>query len=303
MYLNYITVQVKRGKRLIVHVHNPTLAWVALIIKVFCPKIVFVGNLHTDWRFLKLRHKIGMNLLARVSKHLICVSDACKTSIPPRLRQKLIATRRVSVIRNGIDSKKLERYRTQFDSHFVGKSPTVAIVVARMVEAKNCFYILDILAQTAAIDRLIWFGDGIQKAEIVNRIKGLGIQSRVTLMGNRQREEVFKELAAGSLYLSASKWEGIGVANLEAAALGCPVFLSKIPPHDEIAKTLDICTYPLNDVAAWTKAINTHINSSKSKKRAENLRISGIIQTRFDLRYSILKYLDVYFEVSRSSYV
>ena len=287
----------RQGKCLVVHIHNPTLSWLALIIKVLCPKIVIVGNLHNDWGFLKLHHRIGMHLLAKTSHHLICVSKASKDSIPARLSKELKAGRRISVIQNGIDSDKFRNYvanQILLDSISDPPPKKIAVVVARMVEQKNCFFLLDIVAQTKAIDHLIWFGDGSQRNEIVARIKMLGIESRVSLRGNRKREEIFKELSGGALYLAASKWEGIGVANLEAAALGCPIYLSEIPPHIEIAKILGISTYPLNDVNAWTNAITNFIKSSNSRTRSNNLNIAKITQDHFSLNKAVKKYIDIY---------
>ena len=73
----------------------------------------------------------------------------------------------------------------------------------------------------------------------------MGLENRIELRGIQPRRDVFKALSRSSIYIAASKWEGIGVANIEAAALGCWTFLSTIPPHEEIANLLNIPTYTI----------------------------------------------------------
>ncbi|MDA3831862.1 MAG: glycosyltransferase [Spirochaetales bacterium] len=228
------------------HIHNPTLSLIGLLLKLAFPRLKIVGNLHTDRSFLKAHHRLGVSLLARISHHFICVSRACAASIPEAVRGRLSNNERLSVILNGIDSRLMAEYvlrhkdKLQFISGHCMAKEKVAIVVARMVPAKNCLFVLRLLSETPSIDRMIWFGDGSLRKVIEVEIDRLGLGSRIEIKGNRPRSEVFQALVDASLYISASKWEGIGVATLEAAALGCWPVLSDIPAHKEIADLLDI---------------------------------------------------------------
>ena len=49
--------ETRRGGILIIHIHNPVLSLVGLVAKLIFPRIKIVGNLHTDWCFLKIWHK------------------------------------------------------------------------------------------------------------------------------------------------------------------------------------------------------------------------------------------------------
>lgn len=288
---------------LLIHVHNPALSWLALFVKILCPKIRVVGNLHSDWSFLKRRHRLGLNILARISHHFICVSRASMNSVPVRLRARLQREGRLSVIKNGIDSQAMELYmleRMRQDSASFVRQNDTAVVVARMVEPKNCLFVLRILAATSAISRLVWFGDGIQRKEIESEIIRLGIGQRISLLGNRPRDDVFRELSEDSLYISASKWEGIGVANLEAAALGCWPFLSSIPPHQEIADTLGIGTYPLDDVAKWTEAIEAYLALPILERQAMQSKLSETARRIYDIKNMVAAYINVYRKLGES---
>lgn len=295
-----------RNRRLVIHVHNPVLAWLAAIAKFTAPNIAVVGNLHTDWACLGVRHRIELRLLAVISRHFICVSNACMRSIPPRIRSAMQSANKVSVIKNGIDARSMTAYSAaNVVCHAADgeQAQFNAAVVARMVEAKNCLFVLRILAQSPVIRRLTWYGDGPLRDTIAREIRRLGIESRIVLLGTRPRDEVFAGLMNSEIYLSASSWEGIGVANIEAAALGCQPFLSKIPPHDEIAESLGIETYPLDDVSAWIEAINRYVATPVALRMDMRLRMADTARRVYDIDASVRHYIDIYRNVIRNSYV
>lgn len=292
------------GRMLIIHIHNPMLALIGVLAKLVFPHIKIVGNLHTDWKYLMLRHKLGLGILARISNRFIAVSCASKNSIPASLKSRMEREGRLAVILNGIDPKQMGSNGSRIDSRSVAVSHAhnstkkVAIVAARMVSAKNCLFILRVVAHTRVIDRLIWFGDGDLHGEIESEIFRLGIGSRVDLRGCCPRNEVFQAMASGDIYLSASKWEGIGVANLEAAALGCWPFLSKIPPHDEIAAILDIPTFPHSDLSTWVKGIEDYFSLPLDKRLHMRNALAVKARDAFDLEDSVSKYIDLYRELA-----
>jgi len=282
------------GELLIVHIHNPLVSLVGFVAKLFFPQIKIVANLHTDWSCLLPRHKLGLHLLATISNRFISVSEASQNSIPFLLRERLKRNGQLVIIHNGIDPKKIGCVNVVRETTH---TETVAIVVARMVTPKNHSFILQLFAKTPELHKLVWYGDGDLRPNIEDEIKRLGIHSRVELKGRRPRSEVLNGLAKGSIYLSASKWEGIGVANLEASALGCWPFLSKIPPHDEIALMLGFETYPLNDLEKWRLAIIEYLTKSTSIKMDMREMLVNKTLSKFDLEKSVSRYLEVYNEL------
>jgi len=163
-----------------------------------------------------------------------------------------------------------------------------------MVPQKNCFFAIDILAKSKCIEKLIWIGDGIQRESILQYAKELGVAPKLELMGIISRKQVYDVLNNSSIYIAPSKWEGIGVANLEAAALGCIPFLSDIPPHQEIATNINIKTYSLKESESWANDIDCIFGVPFKEDRHKRDEISRITMKKYNLDNAIQKYIEIY---------
>ena len=73
---------------------------------------------------------------------------------------------------------------------------------------------------------LLLVGDGEQRAKLEQRAKELNIADRVHLAG--WRPDVLEILAASSLLVLPSKWEGMPNVVLQAMALGLPVLATSV---------------------------------------------------------------------------
>lgn len=256
LYLVYRFSRYSRLKErnLLLHSHAPTLFWIPILVGVIFRNVALVANLHNEWSCMRWYQQVGLTLLACVSRKLICVSKSISKSIPSRLRYRLVARDAVEAIPNGIPS--LEMDQSFPVAEFKRKRFPDVVVVARMVEQKNPELVLSIFHSLSCARNLVWYGDGALRNRVEARVKALGLENRVVLKGLRPRYEVTACLAESAVYLACSRWEGIGVANIEAAAMGAKVFMSDILPHREIAQELGVITYPLDDAQAWISAID-----------------------------------------------
>jgi glycosyltransferase involved in cell wall biosynthesis len=277
-----------RGQTLVLHVHSPVLGFLAVIMRLLCPKMRVVTNLHNEWCFFRWHQKIGLQLLSLVSDRFVTVSKAIGNTMPKKVSKRLYSKRALYAIPNAIESRRLEKIRGQ------NSRPDTAVVVARMVPQKNCLFIIQLIARTPSIKNLIWYGTGPEKEQIAVEVERLAIGERVIFRGVRPRDDVFQALADSSIYIAASKWEGIGVANLEAAALGCYPFLSTIPPHEEIAEALGIKTYPLDDMDAWINAIEAFLNLTVTEQGQKRRIIADATRRNYDLDLAVSKYIEIY---------
>jgi len=281
----------QKNQNLILHIHNPSLAPIAIFTKIICPGIIIIANLHTDWRFLRPHQRFLLGELARCSNRFITVSEAIVQTIPPRILNKLKRFNRLVSISNGIDSIALG----SMDGLSRNKrEPGTAIVVARIVPAKNASYVLDILEASSSLKKIIWLGGGPQMEFLQEEVQRRGLEDQIELRGQCTRQKVFESLSRASVYISASLWEGIGVANLEAAALGAYPFLSAIPAHKEIAETLGFSTFPLDNPGAWALGIEEFLKLPEDKKEERRNSLREKVLMIYDIRQIIGRYIDVY---------
>jgi glycosyltransferase involved in cell wall biosynthesis len=281
----------RRRQNLLVHVHNPSLALIAVLARIFSPNLRIVGNLHNDWPHFNRKQKSSLWLLGRTSAAFITVSEALVSNIPLGLRVSLRKRNALFSIRNGIPS---EEFDNAYPVDGMKRRNRDVVVVARMVPQKNVEMILEVFSQLRHADRLIWFGDGPQRADVVELIEQYGIKHRVVLKGIQPRVEVLAALANSSAYLACSRWEGIGVANMEAAAMGCFPFLSKISPHEEIGRLLSISTFPLGGIVQWVDALDAWLAQDEVARMEKAKRLAITAREKCNLVTAVELYLQVY---------
>lgn len=285
----------KKGRGLIIHAHTPSLAvvlWVALFLN---PNVSLVHTIHNEWGKFSTLQKLWLRLLCSISKQSICCGDAVYDTVPGIVRQKLTMRNAICVVPNGIRSDALNKSHPI--SNLQRDRRSNVVVVARMVPQKNVSAIIDIFTKLKNANKLIWFGDGAKRSTVEEAIRNENIDDRVVLMGNRPREEVLNELSQSSIYLSCSLWEGLSVADLEACALGCMPFMSRIPQHDEIAKQLDFATYPLEDYRLWISDIDEFLLQDTVFRQAITKAMAKKTRHIFDLNCSVDRYGRIYAEL------
>jgi glycosyltransferase involved in cell wall biosynthesis len=290
--LNLIRQEKKQSRKVILHVHNPNLAWLAFLILGLSTDIKVCGNLHNEWSGFSVFQRISLRLLALISSAFICVSEDIAKKIPNDVRTRFLQKKTIFSVRNGIFALDLDQaYPVALLEN--ERFPDV-VVVAKMEPQKNVDLIIDVFSRLKNARKLIWFGTGSEHKKIVGLAKKLNIEERIVLKGVRPRSEVFDALKKSAVYLACSRWEGIGVANIEAAAMGCYPFLSSIGPHEEIAGMLGFCTYPLDNADLWAKKIDAFlcVEGAERNRRARDL--AELTRSTFDFDGRISEYKKIY---------
>lgn len=81
--------------------------------------------------------------------------------------------------------------------------------------------------QTAPNARLWLLGDGPHRAQLTSQANALGLGESVTFWGSQFGDDKLRLLQACSVFVHASRYEGLPVAVLEAASLGIPCLVSE----------------------------------------------------------------------------
>jgi glycosyltransferase involved in cell wall biosynthesis len=133
----------------------------------------------------------------------------------------------------------------------------------------------------------------------MQKVERLGLQQKVQLTGMVARDKVFEYFTRADLFVSASWGEGLPVAVMEAMACGCPVVLSNIPPHREIAEGVDFI--PLlkpNDVTGFAQEIKKFREMSVSERAVIGQKCRKLIEDRFSLPIMHAGYQEIYAKIT-----
>jgi glycosyltransferase involved in cell wall biosynthesis len=128
----------------------------------------------------------------------------------------------------------------------LSNSATVVIGVGRLCPQKNFAATLQALAamtKRASIADLhcLICGDGEERGQLQTRVRELGLEGIVHLMG--ARTDLQSLLGASDVFLSTSRHEGMPLSVLEALSAGLPCVLSDIQEHHELAGSMPGCAF------------------------------------------------------------
>lgn len=144
-------------------------------------------------------------------------------------------------IPNGIDTKRFQfdpegRETVRRELGLEGK--LVIGNVGRLCYQKNQAFLLDVFAQVVKRNPdscLLLVGEGEDKPLLIRKARNLGIDSRVIFYGLSSRTEQL--LWAMDAFVFPSRFEGLGIAAVEAQAAGLPVLCSEyIPLETEVTE-------------------------------------------------------------------
>ena len=146
-------------------------------------------------------------------------------------------------------------------------------MVCRLSEEKIIPFALEVLKEVRKKmpdARLVIAGSGPEEEKIREKIRQLGLQDSVTLLG--RREDVARLYQAFDVLLMPSIHEGFPVVAVEAMAAGLPILLSA-----SITRELDFYSalqyLPLNGPEPWASAIENRdpdLNRELGRQEVKN---------------------------------
>jgi len=105
---------------------------------------------------------------------------------------------------------------------------------------------------------------GVELAELQAEIEKQGIVGSVTIVESPSDEELSALISRSKLFVSASTYEGFGLAAVEAASAGLYPLLSSIPPYHAIVERLGYGTlFDFADPQSWDDGDSRLMNDLK----------------------------------------
>lgn len=271
----------------VIHVHAPQTG--ALVILALLGTLQ-IGRIHKKLVYTvqdsfydyKPRNQAMMVVALAGFRRIIFCSRAAYESLPRVL--KWLVRKRWRVVQNAAD---FERIDQALGAGTVPRDPTrfTVIAVGRLEPVKDHTTLLEAFAAIADdAARLVIVGAGSRESEVEATIAELGLGDQVEMTGLIPRDDVFLRCAASDVLVSTSLGEGLPVAVIEAMATGCPVILSDIPPHREVADGEDfIPIVPTGDVAGFAEAIRSFRKLPEAEHQELGRRSRAHVHARFSL--------------------
>jgi glycosyltransferase involved in cell wall biosynthesis len=281
----------------IIHAHSPHvgfLFWAATLFGYRKYAHSTVTTVHDSYEDFKLRNRLMFLPVFASFRRVICCSRSSFESFPTLYKR--LAGKRLTYVTNGLDIARVDRTASKARRVYPRKSDFTVIAISRLVEVKNPFTALEAFGQSAdPLNRMVYLGAGPLHETLVSKTRQMALKHRVEFTGMVPRERVFEYLLNADLFISTSRGEGLPVAVLEAMACGCPVVLSDIPPHREIAEQVDFI--PLvkpDDATGFAREINWFRVMPAAERAAIGQKCRALVEARFSLTAMQAGYLEIY---------
>lgn len=223
--------------------------------------------------FLHRLRNAPLNAIGKMyaTDRLACSEDAGKF---------LFGSKPFTVIRNGIPIEQFA-YDTGINSalraeYGIPMDAPVIGCVGRMVKQKNYPFAVKVFAQflrKRPDAKLVFIGDGTDRAELEQAIHDEGVTSFVLLLG--VREDINRLYSMLDVFFMPSLYEGLPVSCVEAQASGLPCVYSTDVPHESDITQTGLFVDRTADISQWVTALERAMNGGRLTGNPEVLSARG----------------------------
>lgn len=219
----------KQEKPGVVHAHLPHAAWMARWSRLATPVRVVVDTLHSSSTGTGVR-RMGYRLSDWLSNEVTAVSHAVAAA---HLAAEMAA--KITVIPNGVDMDAWRpdaAARAAVRGELAIENEFLWFAAGRLEPVKDYPTLLAAMAQLPSTARLVIAGTGPLEEQLRGLASQLCLQSRVRFLGFEQ--DVRRWMQAADGFVLSSRWEGLPMALLEAAACALPAVATDVPGTREV---------------------------------------------------------------------
>ncbi|MBT5407064.1 MAG: glycosyltransferase family 4 protein [Gammaproteobacteria bacterium] len=293
-YLKIIFNKLIKGSYNIIHAHSPHVGILLLIVYLIIPKqkrIPKVFSVHYSFGHLSFRNKLLLIPIFILFDKIIFCGRASLNSFPSVY--KYLIKNKCEVIYNGVNTKGISINRNNAN---VIKETFDIIVVSRLEKFKNVDKIID--AITTINDKNITLriaGDGSYRHCLETKIIESPFKSNIIILGEIARHEVISNLVSSDLYISMSSSEGFPVSVLESLVCECPVVLSNIEPHLDLADGKDfINIVDIDNLDELIEIILKFKNMDQTKLYQIRNKCNEFVKNKYSGSTMQKKYINIY---------
>lgn len=288
---------IKRRKYDIVEVNTGSIPILGIVSAILSKNrsstvILHTHNTHENNYKNILQKIIFFPFMKKADYYFACSMKAGYDTFPRQVHKKItLIPNAINVHKYKFDMEKRKRIREKLgiDNQFVVGH------VGAFAKQKNHYFLIEIFEKMCAITRdcvLLLVGDGELNDKIRQQVRVKKIEDRVIFYGTSNSVEEI--LCAMDVFCFPSKWEGLGIAVIEAQANGLPVLASSVLP-EEAAITDRYKTYELSKAPEkWAKELMCMKREAESTE--DNVKVAESI---FNLSNSVQYLEQVYTESQR----
>ena len=277
----------------VVHAHLPHAAWMARWSRLATPVRVVVDTLHSSSTGTGVR-RMGYRLSDWLSNEVTAVSHAVAAA---HLAAEMAA--KITVIPNGVDMDAWRpdaAARAAVRGELAIENEFLWFAAGRLEPVKDYPTLLAAMAQLPSTARLVIAGTGPLEEQLRGLASQLCLQSRVRFLGFEQ--DVRRWMQAADGFVLSSRWEGLPMALLEAAACALPAVATDVPGTREVivhggTGWLAAQGDPRGLAEAMTRLMHTSLDGRKTigeqaRQRAFDSFSLELALTRWEALYSDL---------------
>lgn len=217
---------IRRERPDMLHTHLAHAAFLARWSRLVAPVPVVIDTLHSAWPGPAGR-RFGYRISRWLPDRVTAVSRAVAEA---HLRANMVTRRTLTIVPNGVDTGNF-RPDTEMRAavrHELGLSGEFLwLTVGRLEPVKDYPTLLQAMTGVAERGRLLIAGDGAMRGELLRLTARLGLQDRVRFAGFDPDVKRWMQAADG--FVLCSRWEGLPMALLEAAACALPMIATDVP--------------------------------------------------------------------------
>lgn len=256
----------------------------ALAVKLFGAPAVHIATAHNVYPD---KHRLGC-----WPATTICVSNAAERYV----REHSHARTRVIV--NGVRRPESRTSRNDL-RRTLGISPDAIVIVnvGRLSEQKAQYLLIEAFARLVGREpsqplHLLLVGEGELRDRCAKLVAELALQDVTTFTG--ARDDVFDLLAASDIFALSSRWEGLGLVLVEAAACGLPLVAFEVGGVGEaVDNGVNGLMVAPQDTAAMAETLH-RLALDKALRARMGAAGKALFESKFSLDRCIRATADVY---------
>lgn len=292
--LRYLDIYIGQGRFDIVHVHLfPALYYGSILKRFRYESVPFIYTEHsTDNR---RRHRKWLRPAEKwiyaPYEYTVSISEDTRSELIKWIGASKETKRKFPVINNGVpldEYRNAKPYERRKIHPQIGNKDVLLCMTGSFTEQKNHRFMIDVMKKLPRNYKLIFLGEGVLQDEIKDMVIRSSLKDRVFFMGFRKDAASF--MKSSDIAVIPSKWEGFGLAAVEAMACGKPVVCFDVPGISSVVGQAGM-RVKARDSEKFAKSILKEAEGMKLDEKISQLQRQADL---FDIEFMTESYLKLY---------